>query len=119
MKKCACNGSFLERFIQPSVLLLLNKEDLHGFSIYKKLIENDIMDYSGIDPTGLYRTLKKMEEAGILASYLDTTHVAQPKRVYKITQDGKRCLKRWKNTLSLYQESIGKLANAVSESIEE
>ena len=62
--KCACKGDFLDRFIQPSILLLLSTESMHGFSIYKRLQDSDIMDYSGIDPTGLYRTLKKMEDAG-------------------------------------------------------
>ena len=72
MKKCACRGSFLERFIQPSILLLLNEEPMHGFSILKKLYKSDVMDYSSIDPTGLYRTLKKMEESGLLTSRIET-----------------------------------------------
>ena len=71
MKKCACRGSFLERFIQPSILLLLNEEPMHGFSILKKLYKSDVMDYSSIDPTGLYRTLKKMEESGLLVSRIE------------------------------------------------
>ncbi len=119
MKKCACKGSFLERFIQPSVLMLLNNEPLHGFSIYKKLIDSDILDYSGIDPTGLYRTLKKMEESGVLISEWDTENIAQPKRIYRITEDGKQCLKYWGETLLSYKTSIQRLADAVAESIGE
>lgn len=119
MDKCACKGSFLDRFIQPSVLMLLNKESLHGFSIYKTLSESDIMDYSGIDPTGLYRTLKKMEEAGLLISKWDTDTTSQARRIYTITQDGKDCLKSWRKTLISYKNSIESLTNAVSKSIEE
>lgn len=117
MQKCACKGSFLERFIQPAVLVLLNKEPLHGFSIYKKLIDLSFMDYSGIDPTGLYRTLKKMEEAGILSSDWNTENPAQTKRIYRITEEGKHCLRNWESTLFSYKESIERLAEAVSESL--
>ena len=72
MQKCACQGSFLERFIQPSILLLLNRGPMHGFSILKSLYKSDLMDYSSLDPTGLYRMLKKMEESGILSSEQET-----------------------------------------------
>ena len=66
MKKCACRRALLERFIQPSILLLLNEEPMHGFSILKRPYRSDIMDYSSMTLPGLYRTLKKMEEAGLL-----------------------------------------------------
>lgn len=118
MAKCACKGSFLDRFIQPSILILLNKERLHGFSIYKKLSESDILDYTGIDPTGLYRTLKKMEEAGLVISDWDIEASAQPRRIYTITEDGLHCLCFWQKTLKEYAAAIGNLADAVAESLE-
>ncbi len=117
MSKCACQGSFLDRFIQPYILVLLNKEKLHGFSIYKKLLESKAIDYSGIDPTGLYRTLKKMEENGLLKSEWDMGESAQPKKVYHITKDGKECLKNWKITLDLYKKDIEKLQKFIAESL--
>ena len=119
MKKCACRGSFLERFIQPSILLLLNEEPMHGFSILKRLYKSDIMDYSSIDPTGLYRTLKKMEEAGLLASRLETENPLQTKRIYEITQEGRVCLVFWKSTLLYYIAKIERLANAIPDKIED
>lgn len=119
MAKCACKGSFLDRFIQPSVLMTLNKESLHGFLIYKKLIESNILDYTGIDPTGLYRTLKKMELAGLLVAEWDIEDTSQPRKIYSITGEGKECLKHWKATLDLYKNDIEKLSKAVSQSIGE
>lgn len=119
MTKCACKGSFLDRFIQPSILLLLNNENLHGFSICKKLLASDIMDYSGIDPTGLYRTLKKMEESGLLISKWDTDSASQARRIYSITEDGRHCLKLWGQTLNSYRDSLERLANAIIEEIGE
>ncbi len=116
MEKCACKGSFLERFTQPAVLVLLSREPLHGFSICKKLAECDFFDFNGIDPTGLYRMLKKMEESGLLASEWNTEDVAYAKRVYQITEKGKRCLENWGETLRRYRDSISKLIGAVNES---
>lgn len=82
MQKCACQGSFLERFIQPSILLLLNRGPMHGFSILKSLYKSDLMDYSSLDPTGLYRMLKKMEESGILSSELEIENGVGETRIF-------------------------------------
>ena len=117
MVKCACKGAFLERFIQPSVLMFLAKEELHGFSILKKLEKSKVADYSDVDPTGLYRTLKRMEGVGLLVSKWDTESGAQPRRMYQITQEGRHCLAFWERTLKEYAATIGNLSRAVSKSI--
>ena len=117
MGKCACKGAFLDRFIQPSILMYLSAESLHGFSLLRKLTESDVIDYSGIDPTGLYRTLKKMEESGLLTSEWDLESQAQPRRIYSITDEGKNCLSFWEKTLKEYNKTIGKLSKAVTECV--
>ena len=119
MKKCACRGSFLERFIQPSILLLLSKKPMHGFSILKSLYKSDLMDYSSLDPTGLYRMLKKMEEAGLLSSEVENENGLQGRRVYLITQEGRVCLVFWRATLLDYQKKIVRLAEAIPENVED
>ena len=117
MDKCACRGSFLDRFVQPSILMVLAHESLHGFSILKRLYQSDVMDYSSLDPTGLYRTLKKMEEAGLLVSALDTENPTQPKRIFTITEEGRVCLIFWKDTLLDYMRRVEALAASVDEAI--
>lgn len=92
---------------------------MHGFVLYKRLIESKVIDYSGIDPTGMYRMLKKMEASGLLLSQWDTEDSAHPRKIYSISPDGKDCLKHWKKTLLSYQKQIRSLADAVSESLEE
>ena len=119
MEKCPCAGSFLERFIQPSILMHLNAGSMHGFSILKSLRESEIMDYSGIDPAGLYRMLKKMEAAGLLISKWDTEGSPQPRRIFSITEEGRSCLSYWEKTLIEYADAISKLSKSVSKSIGE
>ena len=115
--KCACKGAFLERFVQPSILMFLNKENLHGFSILKKLEKSKVVDYSDVDPTGLYRTLKKMEATGLLISNWDTETGVQPRRIYQITPEGQHCLAFWEKTLKEYVVTISNLSRAVTKSI--
>jgi len=97
--------------------MFLSGEELHGFSLLKKLGKSKIADFSDVDPTGLYRTLKKMEAAGLLASRWDMETGAQPKRIYQITRKGRQCLASWEKTLKEYSATIAKLARAVSKSI--
>ena len=97
--------------------MLLMKDDLHGFSILKRLYSSDVMDYSSLDPTGLYRTLKKMEEAGLLRSKIDAGSETQLRRIYSITDEGKICLIFWIDTLQDYRKRIDSLASAVRESV--
>lgn len=116
-QKCACKGFFLDRLIQPAVLLFLSREDLHGFSLLKKLAESDFMDREGVDPTGLYRTLRKMEKDGLLTSRWD--HAASPpKRVYVLTGEGRECLANWRATLLRYRGNIDRLTRAIAEGCE-
>jgi DNA-binding PadR family transcriptional regulator len=115
--KCACKGAFLERFVQPSILMFLSRENLHGFSILKKLEKSKVADYADVDPTGLYRTLKKMETAGLLVSNWDMETGAQPRRIYQITREGRQCLASWEKTLKVYATTIGSLSRAVSKSL--
>ncbi len=77
------------------------------------------MDYTGTDPTGFYRTLKKMETAGLLFSRWDTQQSAQPKKIYSITPEGQECLRHWKTTLIVYQTEIEQLTQSICESLEE
>lgn|GEM_PF-616396 len=116
--KCACKGAFIDRFVQPSILVLLSKEKMHGFSILRKLQESKDIDYSSIDPTGLYRALKKMESSGIISGEWCTDESAQPRKVYTITDEGRQCLAFWKETLTGYALSIERLAQAVSDSLD-
>ena len=39
MEKCACKGFFLERFVQPAILMHLAAGSHHGFSLLKKLAD--------------------------------------------------------------------------------
>lgn len=116
--KCACKGDFLDRFIQPEILMLLCGQPMHGFSILKEY-NRRTGTAEAIDPTGLYRTLKKMEENGLLASDLETVSTSKPRRIYSVTSEGLSCLVRWRTTLAEYRDSISRLQKDIETKLSE
>ncbi|HCL80594.1 MAG TPA: transcriptional regulator [Synergistaceae bacterium] len=113
-EKCPCRGSFLDRFLQPSILLLLSREELHGFAILKRLREADFEGCQRVDPTGLYRTLRKMEQAELLRSKRETQRSGPARDVYGLTEKGNACLRTWAGTLRAYCDDVERLAEAVA-----
>ena len=113
-KKCPCEGGTLTRFIQPVILTMLAGGDDHGYSILLKISTSLLWKDSKPDASGLYRTLKDMEERGLVTSYLDTTNTRNiGKRVFSITEAGLECMFKWETTLREYQEGIDEIINNI------
>ena len=68
---CACKGGTLTRFIQPVILTILSEQDDHGYSILSKLAGTYLWKDKKPDASGLYRTLKNMEQQGLIVSHID------------------------------------------------
>lgn len=100
----SCNGVYLDRLLQPAILIELSKAPAHGFLLMQKMKEDGLIDDS-LDPTGFYRRLKKMEQDHCLTSVEDYSG-GKPRRVYSITDFGKRTLLAWKKTLIHYDQHI-------------
>jgi DNA-binding PadR family transcriptional regulator len=47
------------------------------------------------DPGSIYRTLRRLEEDGMVESKWDTDGVGPAKRLYKVTREGKDLLDAW------------------------
>lgn len=112
-EKCACRGSYLDKFLQPAVLVVLLRSSSHGFQIISDLEKSGMVSGNGLDPAGLYRTLKRMEAGGLVVSYWDTESGSKPKRIYSITDEGRLCLSSWKTTLSEYRSNIDSILNGI------
>lgn len=104
---CPCKGTNLEKLIHPAILTLLVDEELHGYSIVKKLQETSMLRGKKPDPSGVYRCLKQMEQQNLVTADWDVSNPGSAKRRYKITDDGLECLKTWINTLEDYHHSLG------------
>jgi poly-beta-hydroxybutyrate-responsive repressor len=87
-----CRGRRVHGFIQPRLLLLLAKKPAHGYELMDALSEED---NAGLDPGNLYRTLRGLEEEGMVSSSWDTNNPGPARRVYQITSVGFEHLHAW------------------------
>lgn len=116
-KKCACQGGTLDRFIQPSILLILTWGESNGYMIIKQMRELSMFQEGLPDATGVYRYIKMMEGKGLVLSREISDENGKVKRMYSITDEGRACLKNWKMTLKSYQKSIGELIGMIGEEV--
>jgi poly-beta-hydroxybutyrate-responsive repressor len=80
-------------FIQPRLLLQLSKKPAHGYELMETLAKED--DHPAPDPGALYRTLRQLEEEGLVRSTWDTDGTGPARRVYELTDQGLEYLHAW------------------------
>lgn len=80
-------------FAQPWLLLLLSRKPTHGYELMEQLGQDE--DTPDVDPGLLYRTLRQLEEDGLVRSSWDTAGAGPARRVYEITDEGIEYLHAW------------------------
>lgn len=94
-RSCGCRcGCEVRGFIQPRLLLLLARKATHGYELMEALRTTPGSE-SLSDPGMLYRTLRQLEEAGVVRSAWDTGGRGPARRVYEITRIGREHLETW------------------------
>ena len=117
LKECAELGKSLNRLSQPTILTLLAKseEPLHGYIIVQLAAQSPMFGGKKPDATGIYRALKRMEENELVTSKWDTPDEGSAKRMFSLTDKGRRCLRRWIDALACYELTLEELrADAAS-----
>ena len=106
---CPCSGATLDKLVQPAILAALTEGPIHGYRLTDRI--NEMVGLFGDKPdvSGVYRSLKKMEAAGLVVSTWEAGDKGHAKRLYEIAGDGRACLARWTATLETYLEAIGAL----------
>ncbi|MGI6294918.1 MAG: PadR family transcriptional regulator [Armatimonadota bacterium] len=103
---CTCSMGNLYRFVEPLALYLLKKRgQTHGYDLMGALKEQALTD-STIEPGALYRTLRRLEEAGFVSSTWDVGGSGPARRVYELTADGEAHLREWITVLDHLAGSI-------------
>ncbi len=86
----------LRRFLEPCVLLLLHKADSHGYELTEAIKAFGFDERNPVDSSLVYRTLRWLEENGMVESAWDTDASAGPaRRVYRLNAAGDRYLGTW------------------------
>jgi len=105
---CNSKSDKMQRFLEVCLLLLLYDEAGYGYGLIEQLtyfgFSKDELNIST-----LYRTLRKMENDGLVSSLWVEGGQGPKKRVYEITKSGKMKLTQWVKILEIRKARIEKL----------
>jgi PadR family transcriptional regulator, regulatory protein PadR len=102
----------VERFVEPSLLLLLRERPLHGYELLERIPE---LGEGRVDIGNLYRLLRRLEDEGLVRSEWSADLPGPAKRTYELTAEGRRLLDRWAEALQGAQNTIAKFLDRYEE----
>ena len=94
----------VERFVEPSLLLLLRERPLHGYDLLERIPELGVE--GRVDIGNLYRLLRALEQEGLVRSEWSAELPGPAKRTYELTEEGHKLLDRWAEALRRAQGTI-------------
>ncbi len=97
-------GERLRGLVQPWLLLLLAQKPAHGYELMDQL--GRLSQGMDIAPGLLYRTLRQLEEEGLVRSNWDTGGSGAARRVYELTEEGREYLHAWAVMLRKSREQL-------------
>ncbi len=115
--RCCCppTGARVRGFLQAWILLQLAQSPAHGYELLERL--DQAQELPEADPGFLYRTLRALEEEGLVRSSWDTAGSGPARRVYTLTDLGRDYLDAWavhvrrtRDQLNLFLAEYEKLA---------
>jgi DNA-binding PadR family transcriptional regulator len=79
--------------LEPWLLLLLAERPAHGYELLERL--DTLPEAPHADRGHLYRSLRRLEGEGLVASSWQTPVSGPPRREYTLTEDGRLALNGW------------------------
>jgi DNA-binding PadR family transcriptional regulator len=84
---------------EVAILGLVNEGETHGYAINQTIEERGMHIWTVIGFSSIYAILQRLEKAGLIKSRRDKTGKLPARRLYRITGEGKKALRR---ALKLY-----------------
>ena len=113
--KCRPNAPCIQgkmaRFMEPCLLLLLRGQRSHGYELMEKLSDLGFEGTSS-DMATLYRTLRQLEDDGMVLSEWEEGSQGPKKRVYELTEDGLMLLDNWASVINHNKERLKRFLRA-------
>ena len=103
-EQCRCDGGQPKNFARPCLLLLLAEEPAHGYELIERLRP---FGFELNDPASVYKTLRQIEQEGLVTSEWELSSRGPARRVYSLTSDGRDLLEAWSLTLEKNREILG------------
>jgi len=76
-------------YLRPCLLLLLAEGTSHG---YELLVQVSALGMERVDPGGLYRCLRALDEEGLVRSSWEPSTSGPARRTYELTDEGREWL---------------------------
>lgn len=73
-------------YLRPCLLLLLAEGTSHGYELLDQVRE---LGFGRMDPGGLYRCLRAMDEEGLVHSSWEPSTFGPARRTYELTDEGR------------------------------
>lgn len=83
-------------FQRPCLLLLIGEKPSHGYDLLERL---RALGFKQADPGMLYRSLRAMEQEGLVKSGWEGSDLGPPRRTYALSDEGKDWLHAWAGSL--------------------
>ncbi|HYQ84673.1 MAG TPA: helix-turn-helix transcriptional regulator [Rubrobacter sp.] len=96
-------GGRPRNWLVPVVLLSLRDRNSHGYELMER---TSAFGFEAMNTGTLYRTLRRMEEDGVVESSWETSRVGPARRMYAITDIGEAHLGFWAKSLEQYQHAM-------------
>lgn len=76
-------------YVRPCLLLLLAEGPSHGYELLEQVRQAGVRN---ADAGGLYRSLRSMEQSGLVRSWWEPSQAGPARRSYVLTDDGRTAL---------------------------
>ena len=78
-------GGLPRNYLRASLLLLIAETPAHGYDLLEQIAQ---LGLRNVDPGGLYRALRVMEQDGLVASWWEHSTAGPARRSYRLTDEG-------------------------------
>lgn len=92
--------------LEAALLGLLTEKPMHPYEIEKTVVDRDMRFWTGISMSSIYKVLGKLETKLLVDVHVEITESNQAKKVYVITERGKREVKEKVSELMSEMENI-------------
>jgi poly-beta-hydroxybutyrate-responsive repressor len=102
-------------FLRPCLLLLLREHPAHGYELLERL---GAFGFDRSDPGGLYRTLRALEDDGLVHSAWEKSAAGPDRRIYELTRAGGEELHRQAKALAAGRDVLAAFVSRYEEFVE-
>ena len=101
--------------LATSILASLRDWNAHGYELGKRLQNSGLPPF---DSGTIYRTLRQLEETGLISSFWDTSASGPARRMYSLTKAGDIFLTGWIEVLQKYQAFLQNAASGLHQKLD-